>query len=397
MRERVLITGGAGFIGTALSRRLLAAGHEVRVLDSLDPHVHGSAGADALWSGSLPLDVDFMHGSVLVARDLQRALDGTTIVIHLAGERGTGRSGSEIDRCVETNARGTAVLLDQLATSRRTVHRLVVASSRAVYGEGAYATEDGRTLFPAGRSAVDLAAGDFDVHVEGEGRLRSIPTPETAPVLPTGVYGITKHVQESLVMTVAPTLGIVPVVLRFQNVYGPGQSLTNPHAGLASRFANLIRRGKRVEVFEDGDGSRDFLYIDDAVEAAFVSAVSPMASGVYNVGSGSATTVSEAVRVLSAALGRPNEVRASGDYRMGDSRHSVADIRRIGALGWAPRIRFEEGMRTFARWVLDQPRGDAAGVEPLRDLGLRGLLAPERSVREIVDPGTIAAEYLAAG
>jgi dTDP-L-rhamnose 4-epimerase len=280
----------------------------------------------------------------------------------------------EVDRYVETNARGTALLLDELAHARAGVHRLVVASSRAVYGEGAYSTEDGRTVHPPPRNALDMSIGDFDVHLPGEGRLAPVATAETAPPQPSSVYGITKHLQESLVLTVAPTLGIVPVVMRFQNVYGPGQSLTNPYTGILSIFSGLIRRGCEVNIFEDGEESRDFVFVDDAVEAAFLCAVHPQASGVYNVGSGTATTVMDVARILSEAFRREADVRISGQFRVGDIRHNVAALDRIRALGWSPRVPFLEGVSAFAEWVLRQPSADGGYESSLGELTSRGLL-----------------------
>ena len=293
MTEQVLITGGAGFIGSRLARRFARDGHRVTVLDSLTPQVHGENPAV---TSPLLREVrevaDVIEGSVTSTDDLRRALQGASIVIHLAAETGTGQSMYEIDRYTTTNVGGTSKLLDILANEEHAVRRIVIASSRSIYGEGAYRTEDGRIVYPGHRADADMAAGDFDVHQHGEGALTLIPTDESALLHPSSVYGITKQMQESLIMTVAPTIGIESTSVRYQNVYGPGQSLKNPYTGILSIFSTLIRQGKEINIFEDGEESRDFVYIDDVIEATYLAATHPAAAGeVFNVGSGVGTTV----------------------------------------------------------------------------------------------------------
>lgn len=374
MPECILITGGAGFIGSHLSRHLLAQGAHVRVLDSLSGQVHGTdPETTSPLRRSLPPSAEFLRGSVLSRDDLRAALEDVTVVVHLAAETGTGQSMYEIDRYVEANVRGTSLLLDVLADGHHRVHRLVVASSRAVYGEGAYITDDGRTVHPPPRNEVDMAVGDFDVHLSGEGPLRPVPTGESAALHPSSIYGITKQMQESLVMTAAPTFGIVPVALRFQNVFGPGQSLSNPYTGILSIFSGLLREDREVNVFEDGCESRDFVFVDDAVAAAALCALSDEASGVYNVGSGVATSVLDVAQTLKRILGSASPIRVSGRFRRGDIRHSVADLRRINALGWTPRVGFAEGVRAFVDWVRDQPAVDGGYERSLREMAARGV------------------------
>ncbi|MDL5352761.1 NAD-dependent epimerase/dehydratase family protein [Microbacterium sp. zg-YB36] len=370
MIERILITGGAGFIGSRLAARLLAEGHEVRVLDSLSEQVHGARPGRA----SLPAPVELIQGNVLSWTALQAALRGTTVVVHLAADTGTGQSMYEIDRYVQTNAGGTGRLLDVLANTRHTVRRIVVASSRAVYGEGAYRTADGRIVHPGPRAEADLVRGDFDIHISGEDVLLPVPTTESAPPRPSSVYGITKHVQEALVTTAAPAIGIEAVALRYQNVYGPGQSLTNPYTGILSIFSGILRHGAEVNVFEDGRESRDFVFVDDVVEATRLAALHPAARGVYNVGSGTSTTVVEVVEALAAAFDVEARMRISGTYRAGDIRHSIADSGRIHrALGWMPTTTFAAGVRLFAEWVRDQPADPDGYERSLVEMSARGL------------------------
>ena len=377
MTDHVLITGGAGFIGTRLARRFVDAGATVTVLDALISQVHGD---DPETTSPLLRSLDgvatVLHGSVTSKDALRTALAGATIVVHLAAETGTGQSMYEIDRYVETNVGGTSKLLDLLANEPTTVRRLVIASSRSVYGEGSYRTPEGTTVYPPHRDDAAMAAGDFDVRLPGHGPLVMVPTDESAKLHPSSVYGITKQMQESLIMTVAPTLGIEPVSLRYQNVYGPGQSLKNPYTGILSIFSTLIRQGKEINIFEDGLESRDFVYIDDVVEATFLATMAPNAAGgIFNVGSGVATTVNEVVAALFEAFGTSVKTRVSGNYRLGDIRHNVADTTRLRTLlGFAPQVPFREGVARFAQWVLTEPIEGERYERSLVEMAERNLL-----------------------
>jgi len=373
----ILITGGAGFIGSRLAARLVAGGHRVRVLDALIAQVHGPDPDSTSPLLRAVVDIAEVHrGTVTSTEDLRAALVGIDVVVHLAAETGTGQSMYEIDRYVEANIGGTAKLMDLLTNEPHSVARVVVASSRSIYGEGAYRTSTGTVVYPPHRTDAAMAGGDFAVRGEDGEELEMIPTPEDAALHPSSVYGITKQVQESLVMTVAPTIGIEAVSLRYQNVYGPGQSLTNPYTGILSIFSTLIRQGKGIDVFEDGEESRDFVYIDDVVEATFLAATSPdAAGGVFNVGSGVATTVLEVVEALCSAFGTRVETAVTGRYRLGDIRHNVADTRRLSAvLGFRPSVPFAEGVRRFVEWVQDEPVGADEYRRSLEEMAARRLL-----------------------
>ncbi|MCR2810246.1 MULTISPECIES: NAD-dependent epimerase/dehydratase family protein [unclassified Microbacterium] len=377
MSDHVLITGGAGFIGTRLARRFVEAGSTVTVLDALIPQVHGN---DPATTSTLLRSLDgvatVIRGTVTSTEDLRSAIAGATVVVHLAAETGTGQSMYEIDRYTETNVGGTAKLLDLLANEPHTVRRILIASSRSIYGEGAYRAPDGTIVYPSHRTDADMAAGDFDVHIPGVGPLSVIPTDENAKLHPSSVYGITKQMQESLILTVAPTIGIQPVSLRYQNVYGPGQSLKNPYTGILSIFSTLVRSGKEINIFEDGLESRDFVYIDDVVEATFRAATHPdAAGGVFNVGSGTATTVLEVVDALFAAFGARVPTRVSGNYRLGDIRHNIADTTRLReVLGYTPAVDFREGVARFVDWVLTEPIEDDSYQRSLDEMASRNLL-----------------------
>ena len=377
MSSQVLITGGAGFIGSHLARRFADAGHKVVVLDSLIPQVHGpEPKLTSPLLQSLDGVADVIVGDVTSTDDLRRAIKGSRLVVHLAAETGTGQSMYEIDRYVEANIGGMSRLLNLLANEPHAVSRVVVGSSRSVYGEGAYRTGDGRLVYPSHRSGEDLAQGDFDVHFPGEGAITSVPTDENATLHPSSVYGITKQVQESLLMTVGPAIGVEPVVLRYQNVYGPRQSLKNPYTGILSIFSTLIRQGKEINVFEDGEESRDFVFIDDVVEATFLAATSPTAAGaILNVGTGLATTVNQVVAVLLAAFGADVPTRVSGNFRLGDIRHCTADITRLReALGFVPEVPFADGVARFVEWALHEHVEGVAYEESLDEMRSRGLL-----------------------
>ncbi|HEY9307260.1 MAG TPA: NAD-dependent epimerase/dehydratase family protein [Microbacterium sp.] len=377
MPEHVLITGGAGFIGTRLARRFVDAGHTVTVLDSLIPQVHGE---DPTNTSALLRSLDgvatVIQGTVTSSDDLRRALNGAAIVVHLAAETGTGQSMYEIDRYVEANVGGTAKLLDLLTNEPHEVKRLVIASSRSIYGEGAYRTADGRIVYPPHRADAQMAAGDFDVHMPGEGPVETVPTDERAKLHPSSVYGITKQMQESLVMTVAPTIGVEGVALRYQNVYGPGQSLKNPYTGILSIFSTLIRQAKPINIFEDGLESRDFVYIDDVVESTFRASTMPEAAGrTINVGSGVATTVNEVVASLFAAFGTEVPTTVTGNYRLGDIRHNVADtsvLREV--LAYEPQTDFPTGVARFVEWVLTEPVEESSYERSLKEMAERSLL-----------------------
>ncbi|MGO1265012.1 MAG: NAD-dependent epimerase/dehydratase family protein [Microbacterium gubbeenense] len=377
MAEQVLITGGAGFIGSHLARRFARDGHRVTVLDSLEKQVHGeNPAADSPLLREVSEVATVIEGSVTSSDDLRHALHGATIVVHLAAETGTGQSMYEIDRYTSTNVGGTSKLLDILANEEHTVRRIVIASSRSIYGEGAYQTEDGRTVYPSHRADADMASGDFDVHHPGEGPLTLMPTDESALLHPSSVYGITKQMQEALIMTVAPTIGLEATSVRYQNVYGPGQSLKNPYTGILSIFSTLIRQGKEINIFEDGEESRDFVYIDDVVEATFLAATRAAAAGeVFNVGSGVGTTVNEVVSALFAGLGRSVPTRISGNYRLGDIRHNIADTNRLTRLlDFTPAVAFRDGVAAFAQWVLTEPVEQDSYQRSLDEMAKRNLL-----------------------
>lgn len=356
--SNVLITGGAGFIGSNVALKLIERGYRVTVLDSLSPQIHGDnpAKTSPLYQ-SIIGKVLFIKGSVTSREDWLRALDGQDAVIHLAAETGTGQSMYEIEKYVKTNIGGTALLLDVLANNEHSIRRVLTAESRAIYGEGKYLCESCGEVYPMNRKDEDMANGDYECHCPKCGKkVQLISTTEDSAIHPSSVYGITKQVQGQLVHLVCPTIGVESVSFRYQNVYGPGQSLTNPYTGILSIFSTRIKNHNPINIFEDGMESRDFVYIDDVVDATIKGLEVPEANGyVFNVGTGIATDVLNVAKTLCEKYGIDVPVNISGNYRLGDIRHNYADIslaRKI--LGFEPKWKFADGIAQFVKWVNQQ-------------------------------------------
>lgn len=352
MRRRVLVTGGAGFIGTHLLPRLAEMGYDVTVFDNLTPQVHGpDAVCEALPTNTVFIRADIRDAEAVTNTVMDTAPDH---VIHLAAETGTGQSWDEVHRYCDVNVGGTATLVEALRRlPEREGRRLVLASSRAVYGEGAYRTADGHLVVPQGRQPENMRRGLFNPMVTGLA-LHPVPTPEDVPTAPASIYASTKLMQEFVVTQALLGTTIEPVVLRFQNVYGPGQSLNNPYTGVLSIFSGQILHGRSLNVYEDGQITRDFVYVEDVVDALMLALTAPkQPEGPINIGSGKPTTIFDAARELAAVLDAPDtEICVSGDFRAGDVRHAVADIRAAEAiLHWKPRTDLRDGLTRLASWV----------------------------------------------
>ncbi len=373
----VLITGGAGFIGSRLALRLAGDGHSVTVLDSFIEQVHGTAPETTDGYKALASAARIIRADVTDRAAMEAALQGAEAVVHLAAETGTGQSMYAIERYNSVNIGGTALLLDILANTDHVVRRVVVASSRSIYGEGRYRTPNGADVYPAHRAEADMAAGDFAVKYPGvEGALELVATHEDAKIHPSSVYGITKQVQEQLVMTVCPSIGIESVALRYQNVYGPGQSLANPYTGILSIFSNLIMQGKGINIFEDGEESRDFVFVDDVVEATAVSLThADAANRIFNVGTGVPVSVMEVATTLVRLFEADTPIEVTGNFRLGDVRHNYADMTRIhDALSYAPAWTFEEGITQLVAWAKASGPQASAYEKSLTEMREKGLL-----------------------
>lgn len=376
--RRVLITGGAGFIGSNVALKLVAQGYEVIVLDNLSPQIHGdNPDETSPLYNSIKGKVKFIKGTVTSRNDWCNALEGVDAVLHLAAETGTGQSMYEIEKYVNVNIGGTAILLDILTNEKTEVKRVVVAESRAIYGEGRYWSEDLKTyVYPDERPEETMSKGDFEVKYPGcTTPLQLVGTTEDSHIHPGSVYGITKQVQGQLVHMVCKSIGIESVSFRYQNVYGPGQSLSNPYTGILSIFSTRIKNGNGINIFEDGKETRDFVYIDDIADATILGLTVPGVSGqAFNIGTGVATDVLTVARTLIKHYGIEVPVTVSGNYRLGDIRHNFADISKARKLlGFAPKWSFDNGIEQFCRWVDGQPvqkDNYEASIEEMKQKGL---------------------------
>jgi dTDP-L-rhamnose 4-epimerase len=372
----ILITGGAGFIGSSLALRLLNEGEKVRIIDNFNPQIHDKPHLNE----NLRNHVDLIVASIQDTDSLERALKGVTKIVHLAAETGTGQSMYEINRYFNVNVQGTAMLLDLLqnSNSRSSLQTIVVASSRAIYGEGAYQCEQHGKVFPEQRTQSRMGSWAFEpICPLCNSSLSLLPTPESAPFMPMSMYGLTKQVQEQAIIMFARTKGINGFGLRYQNVYGPGQSLKNPYTGILAVFSNLARQNQSIEIYEDGLESRDFVYIDDVVEATMRSINYPgQYTGPLNVGSGVATSVLTVAEEIKAYFNSNSAIKVTGSFRMGDIRHNIADVSKLQkVLGFVPEVTFKSGLINFLNWASKQnPEDQSTYIRSVNELESRGLM-----------------------
>ncbi len=376
--KNILITGGAGFIGSNLALQLIEKGYTVTILDNLSPQIHGeNAEENSFLFLKIKSKVKFIKGTVTSVEDWKKAIEGQDAIVHYAAETGTGQSMYEIEKYTSVNIGGTAILLDLLANNPHSVKKVVIASSRSIYGEGKYWSEElNAPVYPKHRTDDYMTKGDFEVKYKGLSKpLKLVATDEDSKIHPSSVYGITKQNQEQMIMTVCPTIGINAVAFRYQNVYGPGQSLTNPYTGILSIFSTLIKNGKDINIFEDGLESRDFVFIDDVVNATILGLEKDAANGeVFNVGVGEATDVITVANELIKNYGADTKIKISGNYRLGDIRHNYADLTKIKSLlGFEPKYNFEKGIKKFTDWVLTQEIQESkydASIAEMKEKGL---------------------------
>ena len=375
--KNILITGGAGFIGSHFALFLLKQGFEVTVLDNLSKQVHGDfPEVTSPLFQSLKDRVRFIHGDVTNYRDLLVAIKDQDAIVHLAAETGTAQSMYQIKKYSDVNIGGTALIADILINNKNRVKKIIIASSRAIYGEGKYYCSRDGIVYPGSRKEENLSKGDFKCKcpICGES-VKLMATSENSRLLPTSIYGVTKQCQEQIVLTVAKSLGISAVALRYQNVYGPGQSLINPYTGILSIFSTQIKNNKNINVFEDGLESRDFVYIDDVIEATFLSLISKdIGQEVFNVGADVPVNVLTIAETLQNIYNSKMKINISGNYRIGDIRHNYADLTLISnRLGYKPKVKFEQGIKSFCNWV-DKQRIIEDRLEPtLEELKSKGL------------------------
>ena len=351
--KKILVTGGAGFIGSHLVDALVEKGHQVRILDALVPQVHNGK-----VPGYLNKDAEFIHGDVCDADLVRKALDSVEVVFHQAAEVGVAQSMYEIVRYVKANNVGTATLLQEMSADPGRYQKLVVASSMSIYGEGAYrcgACEADRS--GELRSDEELAASQWELLCRECGtELESIGTPESKPLNPTSIYAVSKQDQEQYCLSVGRAYKIPTVGLRYFNVFGTRQALSNPYTGVCAIFSSRLMNDKGPLIFEDGRQTRDFVHVNDIVQANIRAMERDEADfDALNVGSGRKLTIEDVARILAKGLGKSIEPEINGNYREGDIRHCIADIEKARELiGYEPEVKLEDGMEELFSWVAEQ-------------------------------------------
>ena len=351
--KNILITGGAGFIGYELSKKLINKGFQVTILDNLSKKVHFN---DSRYHALKDI-ANFIIGNVCSREDWVKAIIDQDAIVHLASETGTGESMYEIYNYTNVNICSTALMLDVLKNNEHNVKKIVLSSSRSVYGEGKYKSSDNNILFPKSRKISDLDQAVYDLKCSSFSKdLMPLPTDEDSDLNPSSIYSLTKYNQEKMLQLVCDNIDIQPIILRYQNVYGPGQSLSNPYTGILSIFSTRILNQNDIEVYEDGLQSRDFIFIDDVVEATCLALFSnKLRYSVYNIGTGHPQTVLSVAEKLKNLFKSDIKINISNRYRIGDIRHNFADVSRLGSdLNFSPRVAFDEGLERFVKWVQSQ-------------------------------------------
>lgn len=374
---KILITGGAGFIGKWLVEKIPAE-HEIVIVDSLDAQVHTTSPdfAPELKARAKCIQADVQDIEAHIA-----AIEGTDVVIHLAAQTGTGQSMYEISKYVQQNANGTAKLLELISQLQHKPSRIIVSSSRAVYGDGAY-TDGTEVYYPKGRSLERLQQGLWEIYNDRGEMLKPLPMHESHLTKPTSVYGLTKLWQEQLLQNYCESQAIDIVTLRFQNVYGPKQELGNPYTGIIGIFTNAISQGNPLEIFEDGLVTRDFVFVGDVADAVWKCATAEQAlNSIINVGSGLAVTLIDVVETIAQIVNKPAEYKVSGRFRVGDIRHAIADMSQYEALlgAWEPTS-LKEGLAQYLDWYLEQEPLSASTLQAsFTEMEKKGLLLTKQS------------------
>ncbi len=371
--KNILITGGAGFIGSNLSLKLIEKGYNITVLDNLSPQIHTK---ESVLYNSIKDKVNFIKGDVQNYKDWKKSLVDIEVVVHLAAETGTGQSMYEIEKYTDVNVKGTSIFLDILANEEHSIKKIIIASSRAIYGEGKYFCKNDGVVYPKERLDTDMSNGDFNVKCPiccENVKLQA--TDETSKIHPSSIYGITKQVQEQMFMLMGKSLNIPAVAFRYQNVYGAGQSLINPYTGILSIFSTRIKNGNDITIFEDGKESRDFVYIDDIVNATILGIEKDEANDeIFNVGLGEPIDVLRVASALVKEYKSKSNITVSGNYRIGDIRDNYADLTKIESkLGFKAIVSFEEGIHKFCKWVDKQEIVEdkyEASIEEMKAKGL---------------------------
>jgi len=349
--KRILITGGAGFIGSHTADALLCAGYSVRILDILDPQIHGRR---RQFPSILDPRIERMRGDVRCPRDLTKALENVDVVYHLAAFTGVGQSMYEISNYVDNNVGGTAALLQVLAHSKHRIQRLILASSRAIYGEGNARCSKHGVVSPLQRERGALENGDFNAKCPRCCKtVEPIPTPEGKPANPGSIYAVTKKHQEDLCIQACSAYGLSLVILRYFNVYGSRQALQNPYTGVITVFFNRLRDGSPISLYEDGIPTRDFVHVSDVVQANIAALNPQLSSGsIFNIGNGIPVTIRELAQALGEVMGCSPNLESKGEFRLGDILSCTSDLNQSHRiLGYSPKISLRKGLAEFLEWA----------------------------------------------
>lgn len=374
--KKILITGGAGFIGSNLALHLKSEGHQVTVLDNLSEQIHGKQPKNSSLYQSIHGKVNFINGDVTNREDLEKALYDQEVIIHLAAETGTGQSMYSLEKYNKVNVFGTALILDILVNKENKIQQFILASSRAVYGEGKYKNVHDEVVYPGSRSSKLMEQGIYDL-MDSEGQFLSpLSTDEYSNLNPGSFYGLTKLQQEQMVAFVCPTIGINYSILRYQNVYGVGQSLVNPYTGILSIFSTQILAGNTLNIFEDGKMTRDFINITDVVRYTSQTIDNQKAwNKIINIGTGIATDVLSVANLLGEFYGKNIKFEITGNFRVGDIRYNVADLLIANeCLEFVPSVSLKDGIRDFCSWVLKQPTAESNLERSLHEMKAKGFL-----------------------
>ena len=385
---KILVTGGAGFIGSHLVDALIAQGHQVRVLDSFEPQVHGTTPPTYLNPRA-----EYLRADVRDRQAVRRALAQMDVVFHEAAAVGVGQSMYQIEKYVAANVLGTAVLLDVIVNDQLRPKKLIVASSMSIYGEGPYRCAQCGPVFPSLRSDAQLAQHRWEMDCpQCHQPATPVPTAESKPLAPTSVYAVSKRDQEELCLSVGRSYRIPTVALRYFNVYGPRQALSNPYTGVCAIFSAQIKNGRPPLVYEDGQQSRDFIHVSDIVQANLLVTADPRADDqVFNVGTGHPVTIRDIARLLAELYQVDVQVTPTHKFRAGDIRHCAADISAIRSIGFQPKVVLKDGLRKLVEWGTEQVAQDRveSAAQELERFGLvSGEHAPARVARPNVSSPT---------
>lgn len=377
--KKVLITGGSGFIGSEIvNLLLLIGGWDITVLDLMTEQIHGQSWKDSYLYKRIENKCKFVYGSVTDTQTVIDLVSDAEYIIHLAAETGTGQSMYQINQYNDTNVMGTSNILQAISLlgKKNNVKKIILSSSRSVYGEGRYECPNCGIVYPNNRTKDKMLSGDFNMYCpKCDSKVKLLRTTEDSEINPSSLYAFTKYTQEMMLKTMCPALGVDYTIFRFQNVYGVGQSLKNPYTGILSIFSSLMLENKPINVFEDGLESRDFINVRDIAFAVIASLDNSVTHGeTINLGSGVGTSVIEITNILKRAYNSKSEIRITGDFRLGDIAHNVADIAKAERLlGFRQTVSLESGLSEFCKWVEGQEHDNSGYEKSLNEMENAGM------------------------